>query len=164
MSSVTLKDFYPFNRWTPDENGSRWSDESPAYLIDQTTGKYYWNEDENCVGLKCFFLALGTPIVHPIASVLQGAIRIVRLVTLYHFRANKYDEKSYSLKNRALEAGGDILKIVTIPLSVIGLTLAAVYGIFLPYDGRKLYASIERAQYGSYVLAPCFQPDPTCHA
>jgi hypothetical protein len=36
--------------------------------------------------------------------------------------------------------------------------------VFAPYDDRKLYASIERAQYGHFILAPCFQPDPKSHA
>ncbi|MBS4171388.1 hypothetical protein NEOC95_002136 [Neochlamydia sp. AcF95] len=50
------------------------------------------------------------------------------------------------------------------PVALVGLELAAIYGIFTPYNGRKLYASIERAQYGKFTLAPCFQPGPTCHA
>lgn len=56
------------------------------------------------------------------------------------------------------------MRILVTPLSIIGLELAAIYGLFRPYDGRKLYASLEREIYGDFVLAPCFQPDPQYHA
>ena len=49
-------------------------------------------------------------------------------------------------------------------LDIEGYELAALYGCIRPYDGRKLYATIERAMYGDSVLAPCFQPSPTSHA
>ena len=56
------------------------------------------------------------------------------------------------------------MRIIATPVSILGLELAAIYGIFQPYDGRKLYASFERATYGNFILAPCFQPDPKYHA
>lgn len=62
------------------------------------------------------------------------------------------------------DAGQDILRIIATPFSILGLELAAIYGMFRPYDGRKLYGSIERATYGKAILAPCFQPNPTSHA
>lgn len=72
-------------------------------------------------------------------------------------------EKEYNLKGRIISAGGDLLRIVATPISLIGLELSAIYGIFNPFDGRKLYASFERATYGKHILAPCFQPDPEKH-
>lgn len=49
------------------------------------------------------------------------------------------------------------------PIAIIRLELAVIYGVFRPYDSRKLYATLERAQYGRHILAPCFQPGATNH-
>ncbi len=174
--TVSFEDFQLSNTWKPDVDGPRWIkweagddglkgvDEGPKYLIDMTTGRRYWNESEECVRLKCFLLTLFTPIYHLIASVVDVFYRIVKLVSGSHFWMDKEGEKSYSLKGRLKDAGQDFLRVLTAPFAFIGLELAAIYGIFNPYDGRKLYASIERAQYGTFILAPCFQPDPKYHA
>ncbi len=163
MSSITLRDFQPINTWKPDLNGPKWSDGDPKHLIDATTERRYWNESKGCVGFKCFLLTLGTPIVHSVASLVNVVYRM-KLVMFSHFRVDKEGEKSYSFKERLKDAGKDLLRVVTTPIAFVGLELAAIYGMFTPYNGRKLYASIERAQYGNFILAPCFQPDPTRHA
>jgi len=72
-------------------------------------------------------------------------------------------KKPYSFNASLKEAGKDLLRIFTTPIAYVGLELAAIYGRFRPYDGRKLYATIERAQYGHFILAPCFQPQATRH-
>lgn len=164
MNNVSIKDFQPCNQWKPDLDGPKWLDGSPELLVDMTTNKKYWNEDKGCVRFKCFLLILGTPVVHSIAAVVCVAARIVKLVTLSHFWRDKSSEENYSFGARVLDAGVDLKKILTQPLAAVALELSAIYGLFSPYDGRKLYASIERAQYGSFVLAPCFQPDPLYHA
>lgn len=204
--NVILKDFQPINTWNADLNGAKWTGtDIPAYLIDMTTGRRYWNESKKVVRFKCFLLSLGT-LIHPLASLKNIAIRIYRLVTFAHFRehkfsectykydgsdeeadikslfgANKYDvsneeadiislcggnisvKHKYNFTARLLDAGTDLLRIVAVPISLVGLELAALYGILSPYDGRKLYASIERLTYEKYILAPCFQPDPQSH-
>ncbi|GAB4228505.1 MAG: hypothetical protein Tsb0021_05900 [Chlamydiales bacterium] len=161
--SVNLSDFQPINRWKPDLDGPKYYDGTAQYLIDQATGRKYLNESKGVVGYKCFLLILGTPIVHTITSVMNVAYRIVKLVTLSHFWMQKDGEQSYNFKNRLKDAGTDLLRIATQPIALVGLELAAIYGLFRPYDGRKLYASIERAQYGNYILAPCFQPNAQEH-
>jgi hypothetical protein len=160
-SYTSLKDFNPFNKWKVDPYGSDYQDGQPMYIIDQTTGKRYFNETKGCVRTKCSLLTLGTPFVHSIAAILNLAYRILRLITFYHFSK---DDKKYTFKTRLIDAGKDFLRIVATPFSIIGLELSAIYGIFRPYDGRKLYASFERAEYGNFILAPCFQPDPRYHA
>ena len=163
--SVTPSDFQPINSWKPDINGPKWrGSKEPMYLIDETTDRRYWNESEGCVGFKCFLLTFGTPFVHPFSLIVNMAYRILKLVTFSHFWVDKEGETKYDFKARLADAGKDLLKIVVTPLSLVGLELAAIYGIFSPYDGRKLYASIERATYGGCILAPCFQPDPKYHA
>lgn len=164
MSSVTLRDFQPINTWQPDLDGLKWRDGDPQHLIDMSTGRKYWNESKDCVRSKCFLLTLGTPIVHSGASLVNIAFRILKLVSFSHFWIVKEGEKSYSFKERLKDAGQDLLRIITAPIAFVGLELAAIYGMISPYNGRKLYASIERAQYGNFILAPCFQPDPRYHA
>lgn len=161
--NITLRDFQPINKWKPDLDGQKWYDGSAKHLIDQSTGRKYWNESKATVGFKCFLLTLGTPFVHPIAGIINIACRALKLISFSHFWMHKSGEKSYDFKARLLDAGKDLLRIVTQPLAIVGLELAAIYGLFRPYDGRKLYASIERAQYGNFILAPCFQPDPDQH-
>lgn len=166
---VTLRDFQPVNNWKTDLDGEKYSccqdhNRHAKFLIDQTTNRRYFNESKRVVGFKCFLLMLGTPFVHPIASIINVAYRILKLVSLSHFWIEKDGETKYSFKERLADAGKDILRIVATPVSIVGLELAALYGWFRPYDGRKLYASIERATYGNFILAPCFQPDPKYHA
>lgn len=161
--NVVLRDFQPINQWKVDLEGEKYWDGTAQDLIDQTTGRRYLNESEGVVTFKCFLLTLGTPIVHTIESVKRVAYRIMNFVTLAHFWRPKNGEQSYSFKSRLKDASADLLRIVTQPLAFVGLELAAIYGLFRPYDGRKLYASIERAQYGNFVLAPCFQPNAEEH-
>lgn len=164
MSNITLRDFQPINTWKPDLDGSKWKDGDPEYLIDMTTGRRYWNESKGCIALKCFLLTMGTPIVHVIASLVNVAYKIVKLVSFSHFRMNKEGKTLSSFQEKLKDAGQDLLKVITTPIALAGLELAAIYGVFTPYNGRKLYASIERAQYGTCILAPCFQPNPRYHA
>lgn len=166
--SVTLRDFQPINNWKPDSKGEKWQygeeKGTPKFIVDQTTKRGYLNESGWVVGHKCFFLTLGTPFVHPIAAIVNIAYRIKKLVILTHFWMDIEGEIEYNFKARLAEAGKDLLRIIASPIAVIGLELAAIYGMFRPYDGRKMYASIERAIYGDFILAPCFQPDPKYHA
>ncbi len=166
---VTLRDFCPINRWEQDVKGEKWGGydhdkADPKFLIDKTTNRKYFNESTGCVRFKCSLLALGTPVVHAIASVCNVAYRIAKVVSLSHFWMHHEKASKCSFKARALDAGKDLLRIVTMPITLAGLELAAIYGMFRPYDGRKLYASVERATYGHFILAPCFQPDPMRHA
>ncbi|NGX42301.1 MAG: hypothetical protein K940chlam7_00579 [Chlamydiae bacterium] len=159
--SVTLKDFQPYNSWKVEGNGKKYEGGKPANLIDETTGRKYGNESKGCVRFKCALLTLGTPLVHAIAAPLNVAYRILKLISFFHFW--KPQEGNYSFKARALDAAADLLRVVGTPIALLGLELSAVFGIFTPYDGRKLYASFERAFYNHFILAPCFQPDPKTH-
>jgi hypothetical protein len=157
LMTVLLKDFQPVNSWKPDPN-------SPDCLIDQTTGRRYGNESAGVVRIKAILLTLSTPFVHPIAAIANVGVKLLQLVSLSHFWYPNDQETAYDFKGRLSDAGKDLSRIVCAPLVFVGLELAAVYGIVRPYDGRKLYASLERAEYGDAILAPCFQPDPRYHA
>ena len=163
MDDIKLNDFRPINTWIPNQESPKDSSSGEPLLIkDKSTGRDYLNQPRSIVGLKCFFLTLGTPLVHIPASLINLALRIAKIVTLSHFWAPcccKHD----SFKARATAAGEDLLRIIATPLALLALELSALYGLFRPYDGMKLYASTERATYGSFILAPCFQPAPDLH-
>lgn len=166
---VTLKDFQPVNRWKPDLDGEKFTccpehRGQARFIIDETTNRRYSNDSPGTVRLKCFLLTLGTPFVHPLVSIANVGYRVLRLVSFANFWAQNEKETKYNFKARLANAGKDLLRIVATPFALLGLQLAAVYGLFRPYDGRKLYATIERATYGNFILAPCFQPDPKFHA
>jgi hypothetical protein len=160
---ISIKDFQLLNAWKPDWDGQAWPDGDPVHLIDVATGRKYWNESRGVVRYKGVLLALGTPIVHTVAAVASVAKRTLLLLSGYRLWAPKEGEREYDLKARLKDAGIDIFKIASAPLTLVGLELAALYTVFRPYDGRKVYASLERAQFGGPVLAPCFQPDPASH-
>jgi hypothetical protein len=164
LVGIILKDFCPVNSWKPDLEGEKWGygNPDPMFLIDLSTNRRYFNEDEGTVLTKCFLLSLGTPIVHSIAAICNIAYRILKLVTLSHFWIEKQEGASF--RDRLSDAGVDLLRIAAAVVTVVGLELSAIYGWFCPYDGRKLYATLERAEYGNFILAPCFQPDPQYHA
>lgn len=157
MNSLVKADFFLNNEWTPYKSGPKWEDEPevPKYLLDRFTGRLYWNESKRVVGFKCALLTLGTPIVHATVGL---ALKIFNVITLSALRSGEG-----SLKERFMAFGKDVARLALLPLGIIALEMAALYGVFSPYNGRKLYASLERAFYGEFLLAPCFQPDPTCH-
>ncbi len=160
--NVTSNDFQLVNNWILDTEGPTYScckqhTGIPRFVIDKSTNRKYFNETPVLVGFKCFLLSLGTPLIHVPAALINMAYRLVKLVTLSHFRG-AFDKQHFNA------AGIDLLRIVAAPLAIVGLELAALYGMIRPYDGRKLYATIERATYGNFILAPCFQPDPKYHA
>lgn len=165
--SVKLNDFQPLNKWIEDTEGEKFEscsgEEIPKYIIDQTTNRKYLNESRFCVGNKCLLLTIGTPFVHAIAGIIAVAFRTLKVISFYHFWRVKTSEDHYDGKERLKDLGKCLLRIVLEPIAILGLELSALYGVLNPYDGRKLYASIERAQYGHFILAPCFQPDPTQH-
>lgn len=163
MSSISPSDFFPVNRWQLDSAGPKWRcclehRNLPLFLIDGSTQRRYLNESEGTVRLKCFLLTLGTPFVHTPAALCNVAFRVAKVVSGSHFWGEAASHES-SWKRLA----EDLLRIAAAPLSIVGAELAAVYGLFRPYDGRKLYATVERAEYGDFVLAPCFQPEAASH-
>ena len=162
---MQIRDFQPINIWEPDKTGHVWQygneQGQPMFLIDRSTGRQYINESENVVRKKCVYLTLGTLFVHAITGIINIAVRILMLGSFAHFWLHK--EEKYDFTGRLWDAGKDLVRIVATPFAIAGLEFAAIYGIYSPYDGRKLYASIERALYGDAILAPCFQPEPDEH-
>lgn len=150
---VTSAHFYPFSRFI---NDTRYE-----YRTDTSTRDLYWYDDRNTVRLKCLALVLGTPIVHSIGFTLHLANRVAKVLTFSHFWYPSKTDRS--LGERSLSFGKDVLQIAFTPFVFAGLELSALYGLFLPENGKKLYATFERYAFGKELLAPCFQPYPTYH-
>ncbi len=148
---TTIKHFCPLNNWTD----TGWS------LIDGTTGEPYCNDSPGMKRLKCLAVAVATPLVQLIGQLANIANRIAKLISFAHFWYPS--AKNYSFKARVIEFCHDLLRVVLAPMIYIGMQLASLYALVLPYDGGKLYASLERASYTSHLIAPCFQPEAKGH-
>lgn len=120
----------------------------------------YLNEPDSLVRKKCALLTIGTPTVIAAKSVANVCYRTLKIVTLSHFWRNR----KLSVKDRFKKAGRDIARVIASPIALVAMESAAIYGLIKPKDGRKLYATLERAEFGTdYLLAPCFQPTPQKH-
>lgn len=168
---VYLSDFVPSSSWEPDVNGPKyWYGGTPKYIIDGATGRRYLNESEDLVKYKCELLSAATPIVHTITGAVQAGVLLGKILTLSHFSTAP---TAPTASEQWANAGKDLLRIVAFPVAMIGLECAAIYGIFQPYNARKIYTSIERLEYGDFHipgtldggfrLAPCFQPQAQAH-
>ncbi|OGN56385.1 MAG: hypothetical protein A3D96_05270 [Chlamydiae bacterium RIFCSPHIGHO2_12_FULL_44_59] len=129
--------------------------------VDLSNGDQYWEDNPYITRLKCLGLVAATPILHAIGLVLNLANRIAKIVSFAHFWHSSSDH--YSLSEKSWSFGKDLLRIAFSPIIYIGLELSALYGLILPDNGRKLYATFERCAYGKELLAPCFQPYATRH-
>ena len=168
---IVLNDFQPINSWVEENGGETFDDKTTTkYIIDLSTNRKYWNQPTWLIRIKGFLLCLGTPLVHLVASVYIIGIKSIRLISFWHFWKKAEPDQAHFIA-RLADAGTDLLHLIAAPFVYVALECAALYTVILPHDGRKLYASIERAQYGQQLipfvfpelLAPCFQPSPTKH-
>lgn len=167
IKDVTLQDFNPFNSWTLTSEGINQSKDirdpflgatakaGTSELINEAGSwlhaskdapdRKYLAENNGLIRFKCALLIIGTPIVMLAKSVMKLACAI-------------FNRDCVTTKL------AKIAKALLAPIAILGLELAAIYGVFSPKNGRKLYATIERGAFGTdYLLAPCFQPNPQRH-
>jgi hypothetical protein len=157
---------------------SKWSSLEGYGIVDKSTGDKYCDDSTKILRLKCAALFAASFIVQPIGLTLNILNRVAKIVTFAHLW-NPSQEK-YHFKARLVEWGKDLLLVVSTPLILVGMLFSALYGATLsPYDGRKLYGTLERLAYSggyqffglydwkknlhNYLLAPCFQPYPQAH-
>lgn len=164
--SITTADFALKTEWEIDKNGPVFNccdihSKCPKYIVDLKTGKKYLNESPKVIRFKCFWLTLGTPLVHTPAGLVNVAIRTAKVFSGYHFwKSNQCKNRSECIKEVKL----DVLKVLAQPAITIGLEGAALYGIFKPYEGRKIYSAFETIAYEDiFRLAPCFRAEPASH-
>lgn len=159
-SPLTLQDFLP-GKWHKDQVGETKYQGNRLvfkYIIDETTGKRYRRQLR--IGSRYIFatLALVGPVVQGIALLVNLIFRSLKLISLSHFWYCRQGEEPKSFKGKLEEAGLDLLRIVSAPIVFLGFELIAIYGIFSHHNGKKIYSSLERAQYTYLCIAPWFQP------
>lgn len=152
--SITLKDFYPINAW---------KSHSEKFIEDATSKRLYLNRSVCEIRLDCLKLAIGTLVLQSACAIIRIAYIIVKIATFSYLWCDKKNEKKYDFTARLSDAGKDLLTILATPLALVGMELSAIFGVISPLNGSKLYASLERGLYGSFLLAPRFQPLDTMH-
>lgn len=148
---ISFSHFIPINQW----------DEKGFTFVDRGNQDVYVHDSQKVKRLKCLALTAATPLIQAVALLLNLANRVAKIVTLAHFWYPTSTE--FTLKERSFELLKDLLRVALTPIFYLGLVLSAIYGIALPYDGGKLYATFERCAYKGPFLAPCFQPFATFH-
>ncbi len=131
-------------------------------MVDESTGDRYVLDAPSTKRLKCLALLPGTIIFQPIAFLLSLVNKMAKIISMAYFWYPS-DNADDSFKTRLFELGKDVLRIALTPLLYVGMILASSYGIVRPYDGGKLFATLERVAFGAPVLSPCFQPSPKSH-
>ena len=166
-TEVSGKDFAPFQGWgwapTSYEYFDPVFDYGGQYERDEGTGRLYMLQSDTTLRLKNVGLIVWTVAAH----VMVTAARVFNMLTLYAF---KYDN-SLPLKNRMYVFGKDLEKLALTPSLILSLEMVALFGVFFPKEGRKLYATFERFAHikagisgldlfcrPSPYCAPCYQP------
>ena len=154
IPSIVSNDFLPISVWVddPDKNSN---------IIDTSTGRKWYKAERSVLRRQGVVLVISTPIFHTVAAICNVAARlllVIGIVFILVFFALFSEKRSFFDKSSWTWVGQNVLQIMATPVAVVGLELAALYTIFRPLDGRKLYASIERAEYGMSIAAPYFQP------
>jgi hypothetical protein len=147
---LSLQSFMPVNTWTPVENGPRWGDVdgSPLYISDGTPDGTFLNIDETHLRIVSGIKVL----LAPLTTIGMVAFHAFSAIACFFERR----DEPYDFTARLIDSGITIARVVASPLSLIALEFAALYGLFMPNDGRKLYSSIERF---GFDLSPCFEDE-----
>lgn len=160
QAALSIKDFTISNEWeitdpnntwkknpkiamvatNPDFSLAEWNwSEKPLAITDKTTGKKYLNLPPEYLR-KCHGKVLRKT---PLYALIDTLMRILKLVTLSHFWLP--EEKGLStLKERFTAAKIDLMRIFIVPFAALMMTIASLYGMLKPNDGRKLCTSISR--------------------
>ncbi len=160
-------DFILATEWKESKDKEKWADcDVPKWIYDPTAQRIYLNDSKGVVRFKCLALAAASPLVHPVASLFAQCIALAKIVSFYPFWCEdllEVDSNGKDFSIRITRYFVEVIRLIFAPLVVLMLCSSALYGIYAPYDGRKLYASWERFLYGGSLLAPCFQPDANSH-
>ncbi len=139
---ISLGNFTPVNQWIPEDSATTWKDsDEKALLVDQTTGNRYLNISENTLRACSAIVVVVSPIIEAIAIV-ANVIDLASF-TLYLIKGPNANTADYFIA-KIVNVGIRLLKIASAPISLVALELAAIYGLFRPHDGRKMYEIISR--------------------
>ena len=125
-----------------------------TYIEDVKTGELYLDETPCIVSTKCALVTLVMP-VYAVAKrgwhVLKTPLEIgcIAVETLQHFFSGDVCEAAKRVPRKIIQIfevlGTGLFEFIKAPLFMLGCELAAIYGIFKPYHGRKFEALIENA-------------------
>jgi hypothetical protein len=139
---------------------NNWISHEQSYLKDEGSGTSYPYIEKKDMRMKFLALSIATPLAHLFLSITNVAYRSLRLLSFYHFW--KQADGPYSFKARLSDTGKDLFKIIAQPLAFLALEAIAIYGLFSPWDGMKLYHHLEAVQYDRPFLSQLlnFAPIP----
>lgn len=147
-------------------------------IIEKLSGEIYCKDSKDIVIQKCAAVFLATFLAQAIGLSLNLLNRIGKIVSFAPIW--NPTQEIYSFTARLSDWGKDLFRVASTPLIFVGMLFSALYGMLVsPYDGRKLYGSLERLAYSGgyqffsicagakdphlFLLAPCFQPEPRTH-
>ena len=136
---LTPGDFCPFNKWDIHQE----EDRAPT-LRDRTTGKHYEQAGKGTIRLKGVALFFGTAIQAGI-GVGSMLLETGKVVSGYHFWKKGDGTCREKVKRGCVDSLKSVVLVGCTPFYVTALACAAIYTIVNPFDGRKLYGSIETA-------------------
>jgi hypothetical protein len=150
-----------YDRKEPANSGSSTTAKKVSvvtYIEDIKTGEMYLDEPGYVVAVKCFCIALGMPF-YALGKVIWYAVKtpvqiaVIACDTIANtgeqlMLGRLYEAATHS-KEGLIEAAqvlaNGIFDIVKSPFLAIGCELAAIYGIFKPFHGRKFERIFENA-------------------
>jgi len=143
-------DITPTSNWEKIDGGIF----QESVIVDKTTNFMYLYEHKSTIRKKGLALALlGVPILGTVGTIIEIASAFFRLIGFEDYS----DKTRYHQTTRL----GDLTRVLFGALTIPARILVAAYTIVCPYNGRKLYSTIERLFHGSESIkhtAPCFQP------
>jgi hypothetical protein len=159
IGNLTRADFRP-GIWAVDEEGEKYSNGNPKWIIDEKTEKKYLNEHETAIRTKLFLLSTLGCVGTSLCTGTMLAGRIARIAFCENFL-----RPGIGCKEGIKKTGVELAKIVATPFIFLGMQAVACYGFcFSPQDGRKYFASLQEIQFdGQHHAAPCFAPAAKRH-
>jgi hypothetical protein len=129
-----------------------------TYIEDVKSGEFYRDEPSYIVASKCALITFVMPIYTVGAMGWQGAKTLFKVCAVALEVITSVGEQlslgngseagkrcGYGSVQLLQELGTGLFEVVKAPLFGLGCELAAIYGIFKPYHGRKCEALIENA-------------------
>ena len=157
-----VENFQFCGTWVIDVDGEKDPEGNPLHVIDQATGKRYYNDPK--LRNKMFMYA--TIPCDAVVSAGYAGIRVVKLISCYHCWPEHMDYEPVSpcelpsvvegkslveedtaahhktCEDQVKAAAMDVVKLVAMPIFCLGKQAAACWGCCFPNDGRKAHILI----------------------
>lgn len=140
-----------------------WRGKTTRLPWDTKTGYIYNSDSPNLIRAKCALLISRTWIDTTFRVIYHLGMTILRTLT-FPFACVAGKQKMAEQIRKIKESAADIFRA---PFYAVSKTYAAIYGLFKPLDGRRLYGYFERSLNRQnhqvnprlkHYIAPCFKP------